>query len=45
MNNRAILLVQDNPDDEALTLRALKKNNISNEAIVAPDGTGPAEPI
>ena len=35
---RTILLVEDNPDDEALTLRALKKNNILNEIIVARDG-------
>ena len=33
-----ILLVEDNCDDEALTLRALKKNNITNEVIVARDG-------
>ena len=33
-----ILLVEDNPDDEALTLRALKKNNIMNEVVVAHDG-------
>jgi len=38
MNNKNILLVEDNPDDEALTLRALKKNNIANEVIVARDG-------
>lgn len=38
MNDRAILLVEDNPDDEALTLRALKKNNIMNDIIVAHDG-------
>jgi len=38
MNQKAILLVEDNPDDEALTLRALKKNNISNEVVVARDG-------
>jgi two-component system response regulator len=37
-NNKAILLVEDNPDDEALTLRALKKNNIMNEVVVARDG-------
>jgi two-component system response regulator len=36
--NRVILLVEDNRDDEALTLRALKKNNITNEVIVAHDG-------
>lgn len=33
-----ILLVEDNPDDEALTVRALKKNNIKNEVFVAHDG-------
>ena len=33
-----ILLVEDNPDDEALTLRALKKNNIANDVQVARDG-------
>lgn len=34
----AILLIEDNPDDEALTVRALKKNNIANEIVVARDG-------
>jgi two-component system, response regulator len=38
MDARFILLVEDNPDDEALTLRALKKNNISNDIVVAHDG-------
>lgn len=38
MNGKVILLVEDNPDDEALTLRALKKNNISNDVVVARDG-------
>jgi two-component system, response regulator len=38
MESKTILLVEDNPDDEALTLRALKRNNISNEVIVARDG-------
>lgn len=38
MDNKTILLVEDNPDDEALTLRALKRNNILNEVIVARDG-------
>jgi CheY-like chemotaxis protein len=33
-----ILLVEDNPDDEELTLRALRKNKIQNEVIVAHDG-------
>jgi CheY-like chemotaxis protein len=35
---KSILLVEDNPDDEALTLRALKKNNIANAVNVARDG-------
>lgn len=39
MENSVILLVEDNPDDEALTLRALKKNNIRNALVVARDGT------
>ena len=38
MNDNVILLVEDNPDDEALTLRALKKNNIVNQVVVARDG-------
>jgi two-component system response regulator len=33
-----ILLVEDNPDDVALTLRALKSHNITNEVVVAADG-------
>lgn len=33
-----ILLVEDNPDDEALTIRALKKNNIGNRLVVVRDG-------
>ncbi len=35
---RIILLIEDNPDDELLTLRALKKNNIANRVVVARDG-------
>jgi len=35
---RVILLVEDNADDEALTLRALAKNRIANEVVVARDG-------
>lgn len=35
---RMILLVEDNPDDEALALRAMRKNNIGNAVIVARDG-------
>ena len=38
MENRAILLVEDNPDDQKLTVRALKKNNITNELVIASDG-------
>ncbi len=38
MKNKMILLIEDNPDDEALTLRALKNNNIQNEVVVAHDG-------
>jgi len=38
MADQTILLVEDNPDDEALTLRALEKNNILSTVIVAHDG-------
>jgi len=38
MSERIILLVEDNPNDEALTLRALKKSNILNPVVVARDG-------
>jgi len=38
MESKTILLVEDNSDDEALTLRALKKNNIKNEVVIARDG-------
>lgn len=38
MNEKVILLAEDNPDDVALTLRALKKSNILNEVVVANDG-------
>jgi CheY-like chemotaxis protein len=37
-NEKVILLVEDNPKDEALTLRALKRGNIANEVAVARDG-------
>jgi CheY-like chemotaxis protein len=37
-NNKSILLVEDNPDDEALAIRALKRHHISNEIMVARDG-------
>ncbi len=36
--SRKILLVEDNPDDVALTLRAFKKNSIMNEVVIAADG-------
>ncbi len=38
MEEKIILLVEDNPDDVELTIRALKKNNILNRMIVAKDG-------
>lgn len=38
MAEKIILLVEDNRDDEALTLRALKKNNILNKVVVVRDG-------
>ncbi|MCR4392855.1 MAG: response regulator [Dehalococcoidales bacterium] len=38
MKNKIILLVDDNPDDVLLTQRALKKNNIVNDIVVASDG-------
>jgi len=38
MGNKVILLVEDNADDEALTLRAFRRNNIMNEIVVARDG-------
>ena len=36
--SKIILLIEDNADDELLTIRALKKNNISNEIVVMRDG-------
>jgi CheY-like chemotaxis protein len=38
MADKMILLVEDNPDDEKLTVRALKKSNIANEVAIARDG-------
>ena len=37
MKNR-ILLVEDNPDDEVLTIRAFRKSNVVNELVIARDG-------
>jgi two-component system response regulator len=38
MSDRTILVVEDNPDDEEFTLRALRKANVANDIVVARDG-------
>jgi len=38
VSDKTILLVEDNPDDETLTLRALIKNNILNQVTIVRDG-------
>jgi two-component system response regulator len=38
MREKMILLVEDNPDDEALTLRALKQSKLANEIVITRDG-------
>jgi two-component system response regulator len=38
MDGKIILLVEDNPNDEALTLRVLKKNDVKSEVVVVRDG-------
>jgi len=38
MNKKVVLLVEDNPDDVELALRAFKKNKLLNEVVVANDG-------
>ena len=38
MNDKPIMLIEDNPDDRDLTIRAFKKNNVLNPVIVASDG-------
>jgi two-component system response regulator len=45
MNRRKILLVEDNPDDVELTIRAFKKNNIANDIVVARDGAEALEQL
>jgi two-component system, response regulator len=44
-SERTILLIEDNPKDEALTLRALKKHNIGNDVVVARDGAEAIEQL
>jgi CheY-like chemotaxis protein len=38
IGHKSILLVEDNPDDEALAIRAFKRHHISNDVVVARDG-------
>jgi two-component system, response regulator len=38
MSAKVILLVEDNPDDQALALKALKRNHVANEVVTAEDG-------
>jgi two-component system response regulator len=38
MTHKSILLIEDQPDDELLTIRALKKHNLKNEVVVVRDG-------
>jgi two-component system response regulator len=43
--DRPVILIEDNADDEALTLRALKKANVLNEVLVARDGAEALEVV
>jgi len=43
MNNKSILLIEDNPEDVKLTKRALRQNNIGNELVVLTDGVDALE--
>ena len=45
MGNKVILLVEDNPDDEALTLRALHKHNVTNQVVITRDGAEATERV
>ena len=45
MKEKSILLIEDNPDDIQLTLRALKKSNIANEVVIAQDGEAALEKL
>ncbi len=45
MDNRCILLVEDNPDDVGLTMRALRKNQLDLEVVVAHDGAEAMEAL
>jgi two-component system response regulator len=45
MGDNYVLLVEDNPDDVALTLRAFKKSNILNSVVVARDGAEALEKL
>jgi CheY-like chemotaxis protein len=38
LSSKKILLVEDNPNDEELTLRALEQSRVANEVVVAHDG-------
>jgi two-component system, response regulator len=38
MQNKVVLLVEDNPDDVELTIRAFRRNNLANEIVVVTDG-------
>ena len=39
MNDKSILLVEDNPDDEEFTLRALNRGKVGNNVVIARDGS------
>src|SRR5262245_42037964 len=43
MSSQLIVIVEDNPDDQALTLRALKKQNLANDIVVLEDGVAALE--